>query len=522
MQFGSLTVSKRLYVGFGLILAILVMVTAVGMVKVSAINAALQANSAEHASIQRYAINFRGSAHDRAIAVRDVALSTSASERAREVAAIDQLARFYTESAGPLEKLIQTSPDAAELRTLYGAIQAIEAKAVASTRQVIALAEAGDNLGAQALLWSEAKLQYVAWLTAINKLIDFEESRLQAKNSEAMGLAGSFVYVMLGALALALALGAALAWAIPRSIVRQLGAEPAELGAVAQHVAAGNLSPVPGVATAPAGSVLASLGTMQASLANVVGQVRHASDAIASGSAEIASGNANLSARTEQQASSLQETSASMTEMNDRLQGNAETARQATQLATSASTAATKGGEVVGQVVATMDDISESSRKISDIIGVIDGIAFQTNILALNAAVEAARAGEQGRGFAVVAGEVRTLAQRSAEAAKQIKDLIGASVDKVEAGARLVNEAGGAMDEIVNQVRRVSDLISEISASTLEQTAGIGMVSNAVAQLDSTTQQNAALVEESAAAAASLEQQAKRLSDVVRVFRLEA
>ena len=250
--------------------------------------------------------------------------------------------------------------------------------------------------------------------------------------------------------------------------------------------------------------------------------MRHASDAIASGSAEIASGNANLSARTEQQASSLQETSASMTEMNDRLQGNAETARQATQLATSASTAATKGGEVVGQVVATMDDISESSRKISDIIGVIDGIAFQTNILALNAAVEAARAGEQGRGFAVVAGEVRTLAQRSAEAAKQIKDLIGASVDKVEAGARLVNEAGGAMDEIVNQVRRVSDLISEISASTLEQTAGIGMVSNAVAQLDSTTQQNAALVEESAAAAASLEQQAKRLSDVVRVFRLEA
>ena len=520
MGFGSMTVGKRLYVGFGLILAILVAMTVVGIAKVQAINAALTANSEEHAAIQRYAINFRGSAHDRAIAVRDVVLSASATDRAREVASITKLASFYADSAGPLEKLVQTSADSVELRTLYGAIQDIENKAVATTRSVIERVEAGDGQGANALLWNEAKPQYVAWLGAINRLIDFEEARLQTKNAIAMGEAGEFLTVMLTALLVALLCGGGLAWAISRSIVRQLGAEPAELGQVAQRVSAGDLSPVSGATLAPAGSVLASLGAMQASLAHVVGQVRHASDAIATGSAEIASGNADLSQRTEQQASNVQQAAASMAQMNTTVQGNADTARQATQLAGSASSAAEKGGRVVGQVVATMDDISASSRKINDIIGVIDGIAFQTNILALNAAVEAARAGEQGRGFAVVASEVRSLAQRSAEAAKEIKGLIGASVDKVEAGTRLVSEAGAAMDEIVAQVRRVSDLISEISASTLEQTTGIGQVSGAVSHLDQSTQQNAALVEQSAAAAASLEQQASRLTEVVRTFRL--
>jgi methyl-accepting chemotaxis protein len=522
MSFQSMTVGKRLYVGFGLLLAILVGVTAVGMVKVQAINTALKANSEEHAAIQRYAINFRGSAHDRAIAVRDVVLSGSAADVAEELATIDQLARFYADSAGPLEQLLQSSADAEQLRSLYGAIQTIEGQAVATTRQVVERVRAGDREAAQALLWNDAKPQYVSWLGAINKLIDFEESRLQAQNAVAMGEAERFLTLMLAALGVALLCGLALAWSIPRSIVRQLGAEPDELGQVAQRVAAGDLSPVSGSATAPARSVLASLGAMQASLAHVVGQVRQASDAIATGSSEIASGNADLSQRTERQASNVQQAAASMAQMNTTVQGNADTARQATQLAGSASTAAEKGGQVVGQVVATMDDISASSRKINDIIGVIDGIAFQTNILALNAAVEAARAGEQGRGFAVVAAEVRNLAQRSAEAAKEIKGLIGASVDKVEAGTRLVGEAGTAMDEIVSQVRRVSGLISEISASTIEQTDGIGQVSDAVTHLDQSTQQNAALVEESAAAAASLEQQAGRLAEVVKTFRLAA
>ncbi|MDM7948509.1 methyl-accepting chemotaxis protein [Hydrogenophaga sp.] len=518
--FSSMTVAKRLYLGFGLMLAILMGVALVAIAKVSAINGALQANSGEHAALQRHAINFRGSAHDRAIAVRDVVLSASSADRAKEVATIEALAGFYAKSAGPLEALVQKSADVAELNVLYGAIKDIENQSVATTQAVIAKVEASDNAGAQAQLWNEAKPQYVAWLGAINKLIDYEESRIQAMNSVAMDQASSFLYVMMAALAGALGCGMVLAWIISRSLVQQLGAEPAELGQVAQRVSQGDLSPVLGASGAPAGSVLASLGAMQASLANVVGQVRNASDSIATGSSEIASGNADLSSRTELQASSLQQASNAMAQMNNTVQGNADTARQAAQLAGAASGAAVKGGEVVGQVVATMDDITTSSRKIGDIIGVIDGIAFQTNILALNAAVEAARAGEQGRGFAVVAGEVRSLAQRSAEAAKEIKALIGASVDKVEAGSRLVSDAGRAMEDIVSQVRRVSDLINEISASTIEQTEGIGHVSESVTSLDHSTQQNAALVEQSAAAAASLEQQAARLTDVVKTFRL--
>ncbi len=521
MNFNAMTVGKRLYLGFGAVLAILVLVTLVAIAKVSAINTALKVNNDEHAAIQRYAINFRGSVHDRAIAVRDAVLSSSATERQQLSHDIEQLAHFYAESVGPMERLLQSSADAAQLRVLYSTIQGIEKQAVVSTQAIQVKLEAGDVQGAQAQLSSEAKPQYVAWLAAINKLIDFEESRIQTQSKVAMGEASSFLMVMLAALVVALLIGAALAWAIPRSIVRQLGAEPDELGEVAQRVASGDLSAVSGADRAPAGSVLASLGAMQASLAHVVGQVRQASDSIASGSAEIASGNADLSRRTELQASHLQQTASSMVQMNTMVQGNADTARQATQLSTLASAAAQKGGEVVGQVVTTMDDIAQSSRKISDIIGVIDGIAFQTNILALNASVEAARASEQGRGFAVVAGEVRNLAQRSAEAAKEIKGLIGTSVGKIEAGTRLVSDAGTTMEDIVRQVRHVSDLISEISASTHEQTTGIGQVSTAVMQLDQSTQQNAALVEQSAAASASLQQQASRLTDVVRTFRFD-
>ena len=259
---------------------------------------------------------------------------------------------------------------------------------------------------------------------------------------------------------------------------------------------------------------------MQQSLARLVGAVRGASDSIATGSQEIAAGNGDLSRRTETQASHLQQTAAAMDELSQTVQANADTAQQANHMADGASVAAEKGGEVVSRVVTTMHDIAQSSRKIADIIGVIDGIAFQTNILALNAAVEAARAGEQGRGFAVVAGEVRLLAQRSAEAAREIKVLIGTSVEKVENGTRLVGDAGQTMDAIVAQVRGVSELINRISGATKEQTLGIGQVGQAVTELDRTTQQNAALVEQSAAAAGSLSQQANRLAETVRVFKL--
>ena len=326
--------------------------------------------------------------------------------------------------------------------------------------------------------------------------------------------------VALTSIAAGLSLGGLLGFALVRSLSRQLGAEPDEVLAVTRAIARSDLTSEISVRKGAEDSIMAGMATMQRALAEVVGQVRASSDSIATGSAHIAAGNADLSQRTEKQACNLQQTAGSMEQLTSTVKQNADTARQASQLASGASQAASQGGRVVGQVVGTMQDISASSRKIADIVGVIDGIAFQTNILALNAAVEAARAGEQGRGFAVVASEVRSLAQRSAAAAREIKTLIGESVEKVETGARLVDDAGRSMDDIVAQVRRVTDLIAEISSAGIEQGAGIGRVGDAVAQLDHATQQNAALVEESAAAADSLAQQAARLAEVVGMFRL--
>ncbi|HYA66109.1 MAG TPA: methyl-accepting chemotaxis protein, partial [Burkholderiaceae bacterium] len=340
-------------------------------------------------------------------------------------------------------------------------------------------------------------------------------SKENADQTQATFRSGTTLVVtfMLGGLALAVFLGIAIA----RSITRPLAVSIT----VADAVARGDLTSE----LVPQGSdelthLQQALRDMVLSLRQVVSSVRTGVDSVATASGQIASGNQNLSARTEQQASSLEQTAASMEQLSSTVKQNAESARQANQLAAAASEVAGRGGQAVGQVVETMGEIQASSRKIAEIIGVIDGIAFQTNILALNAAVEAARAGEQGRGFAVVAGEVRSLAQRSAQAAREIKSLIADSVDKVESGSRQVTEAGKTMKDLVDQVRRVTDLLGEIASATMEQNSGIGLVNNAVNQLDKMTQQNAALVEQSAAAAASLREQASQLARAVAIFKM--
>jgi len=327
--------------------------------------------------------------------------------------------------------------------------------------------------------------------------------------------------VMMGAGVLGLLLCAAFGAGVSRSIVNALGAEPDDLRRAVDAVSAGDLTTRLNLRSGDRGSVMTSTKGMQANLARVVGAVRVNADSVATASAQIAAGNNDLSARTEAQASALQETAASMEELGSTVRQNADNARQANQLALQASGVAVDGGEVVSQVVDTMRGINESSRKIADIISVIDGIAFQTNILALNAAVEAARAGEQGRGFAVVASEVRSLAQRSAGAAKEIKALINASVERVEHGTTLVDKAGATMQEVVASIRRVTDIMGEISAASSEQNAGVGQITEAMTQMDRATQQNAALVEESAAAAESLRAQALQLVEAVAVFKLE-
>jgi len=386
----------------------------------------------------------------------------------------------------------------------------------------IALLEAGKFDEAKANLLGPATTLLAAGTGAMNRLLDLQlnESKREYETSQTAERVAVVVLasLALGGLVVALLQG----WTLTRFIRRALGAEPETVRQAVLAVANGDLNADIPARSDDNESLMATMVTMRDSLRRTVGAVRGSAEGVATASAQIAQGNQDLSARTESQASALQETAATMDELGTTVRNNADNAKQANQLALGASSVAVKGGEVVGQVVETMKAINDSSKKIADIITVIDGIAFQTNILALNAAVEAARAGEQGRGFAVVAGEVRSLAQRSADAAKEIKSLITTSVDRVDQGTQLVDEAGRTMEEIVSAIKRVTDIVGEISAASSEQSLGVSQVGEAITQMDQATQQNAALVEESAAAAESLRQQASDLVKAVAVFRIGA
>ncbi|MFT7775525.1 methyl-accepting chemotaxis protein [Roseateles sp.] len=509
-------IGPRLGLSFGLVLCLLAAVALLGRASLAQVAAGLQTVYEDRTvplsqlgDISRLTIRNRFLLAEMMLKPEPAAIEKHSQELGANIKAIDELLQQYLAT--------KLTPEEKQLADRFVAARSSYAQQGLAPARAALLK--GDLQAARALY--DGKVAEMAPQVA-DTLGELQRLQVRVAKQEfdaAQAVQHSAEWITLAAAVFAIATGIVLAWLITRSITQPVAAavqlaEAVSVGDLRQSVVAHGRDEV--------AQLLRALGAMNDNLVKIVSQVRHSSDSIATGSSEIATGNADLSQRTEEQASNLQQTAASMEEMSATVRQNADIARTATQLASSASGVATKGGEVVGRVVSTMDEITTSSRKIVDIIGTIDGIAFQTNILALNAAVEAARAGEQGRGFAVVAGEVRVLAQRSAEAAKEIKGLISQSVERVDAGSQLVAEAGDTMGEIVAHVRRVADLIGEIDAASGEQAKGITQVSEAVNQLDQVTQQNAALVEESAAAAESLKHQAARLAEVVDQFKLGA
>jgi methyl-accepting chemotaxis protein len=456
-------------------------------------------------------------AKDSAVASLVILVSSSTEHRAK-VANEIQLATDAIDTG--LKDLEQSSVGDTELAALVAEARKRQGTYQAGVNRIVGMVQAGKQSEAAYAADEEMIPMMAPFLSSLSDLSERVASTvgsLEAANHEIL-VSARWASAATGALCILLSLLAGTWLAI--SVLRQLGGEPAAAAMLARSVAQGDLSVHIDVKPGDNTSLMAQLKSMQNSLARLVGEVRSNSEAVASASQQIARGNQDLSERTQRQASALQETAASMQQLGSTVRQNADNAKQANQLTQGASTLVVQGGEVMNQVVETMNSINTSSRKISDIISVIDGIAFQTNILALNAAVEAARAGEQGRGFAVVASEVRSLAQRSAGAAKEIKSLIGVSVDRVDQGTVLVDQAGKTMLEIVESIKRVTDIVGQISGSSTEQSTGIAQVGEAVSQMDQATQQNAALVEESAAAADSLKSQAQQLVQTVAVFKL--
>jgi methyl-accepting chemotaxis protein len=516
MNITTLTVRTRLTLGFGVVCFLLLAIAAVGMFSMSKLDLGLDDIASDKTPKVISSMTVITQIDAIAIALRGMMLTDDVADRERSVGIILKAREVIAKETDFLKEVTH-SPDG---KNQLAQVMVHRAQYLEGQVALIALITADKPAEAKAYLNEKLRPVLGAYKAATTAMIDRAKAQVVEAKHAADTTYEQARAILLALVAVAFALAAFIGWAIARSILNELGGEPKVAADLARAVAQGDFTQSPSIDKRNADSLMSHLLAMQGSLSSVVTNVRQGSESVATASSEIAQGNHDLSARTESQASALEETAASMEELSSTVKQNADSARQANQLAASASVVAIKGGEVVSQVVDTMKDINESSRKISDIISVIDGIAFQTNILALNAAVEAARAGDQGRGFAVVASEVRSLAGRSAEAAKEIKVLINASVERVEKGSVLVDEAGATMTEVVGSIRRVTDIMGEISAASSEQALGVAQIGEAVSQMDQVTQQNAALVEEMAAAASSLKSQAQELVAVVAVFKL--
>ncbi|UUE09856.1 methyl-accepting chemotaxis protein [Dickeya zeae] len=512
--FKDMKLGSMLGIGFTMVIVIGFLVAIYGQLQLRQLSTDIQTLSKKRITnlllIQEYKDNLNIAAR----VIRNIVLLSEPQQMAVEKQRLDNMAPRNNEIIATLHN-VATTPEQKALIAQLDQNRPIYEEAVKKALEK-GLANKDDE--ARELIITDVRRAQDSLFKIIDTMLAYQKNATTVTADNSQSQAVNAGVIMLSLAVLITLVGSLIAWSITRRIKGQLGGEPAYASHIAQQVAQGDLSVNVMLKADDQHSLLAAMRTMRDSLSHIVSQVRQSSESIAIGSQQIAMGNTDLSSRTEEQAASLQQTAASMEQISQTIRQNGETVREAAQLAAHASDTAAKGSDVVGNVIRTMDGISASSRKIGDIISVIDSIAFQTNILALNAAVEAARAGEQGRGFAVVAGEVRSLAQRSASAAREIKELITESMEQVESGAQLVGSAGTTMDDIVTQVHRVAQLIKEIGVTTTEQESGISQINQAVNQLDQVTQQNAALVEESASAAESLSDQARHLVQLMNVF----